>query len=501
MPSIRAPEFPPHYPWLNCDRPLTLASLRGRIVLLDFWTYGCINCLHILPDLRYLEHKYPDRLTILGIHSAKFEHEKEIANIRQAILRYDIEHPVLVDSGFRVWQQYAIRAWPTLVLIDPKGYVVGTVSGEGKRNVLDESIGQLIHQHQEPGTIAPLQLSLEKHRQPLLTPLAFPGKVLADAASDRLFIADSGHHRLVVCTLSGEVLDLIGTGTPGLRDGSFSEAQFFSPQGMTLDPTGKMLDVADTENHSLRQVDLVTQQVRTIAGTGIQSRHIYPHGGKALETPLNSPWDLEWVGDRLYIAMAGSHQIWMMDLATQTIQTYVGTGAEAGVDGGVTEAAFAQPSGITSHGEELFIADSEISSIRGVGLAPKITVRTICGRGALFDYGDVDGQGWEVRLQHCLGIHYAFNSLWVADTYNHKIKQVDPETGSCKTLLGGHSGCQDDIGMQAQFAEPSGVSTTPSHLYIADTNNHAIRRVDRATLEVQTLSFPGLCSPSVCFPR
>ena len=312
-PRVRAPKLPQNYPWLNTEKPLSLQQLKGRIVIFDFWTYCCINCLHILPKLKYLEQKYKDSLTVIGVHSAKFDNEKETENIRQAILRYDIEHPVLVDSGFRVWQEYAVRAWPTLMVIDPESYVIGYVSGEGNLDVLEELIQKLISQHQEKGTInfQELNLTLEKQQRPLITPLAFPGKVLATKAG--LFIADSGHHRLVMSSLKGEILHLIGTGQSGLTDGSFNKAQFFAPQGMAFDEENQILYVADTENHALRQVDLKRQIVETIAGTGKQSYNIRPHSGNGLETALNSPWDLQKLGNSLFIAMAGPHQIWEMN--------------------------------------------------------------------------------------------------------------------------------------------------------------------------------------------
>jgi thiol-disulfide isomerase/thioredoxin len=216
---VRAPEFPQNFPWLNTDKPLSIKQLKGRVVILDFWTYCCINCLHILPDLKYLEQKYQDSLTIIGVHSAKFDNEKETENIRQAILRYDIEHPVIVDSGFRVWEEYTVRAWPTLIVIDPEGYAIASISGEGKRDVLDQLIAKVISEHRDKKTInfQELSLTLEKERQPLITPLAFPGKVLATNAG--LFIADSGHHRIVMSSEDGEILHLIGTGKPGLTDG------------------------------------------------------------------------------------------------------------------------------------------------------------------------------------------------------------------------------------------------------------------------------------------
>jgi len=504
---VRAPELPQNYPWLNTDKPLSLQQLRGRIVILDFWTYCCINCLHVLPDLKYLEQKYKDSLTVIGVHSAKFDQEKEVESIRQAILRYDIEHPVLVDSGFRVWQEYVVRAWPTLIVIDPEGYVVGSIAGEGNREVLDELIAKLIQEDRAKGALAKLneviasqeiRLILEKQRQPLTTPLAFPGKVLATA--EGLFIADSGHHRIIWSTLDGEILHAIGTGKSGFTDGDFTQAQFFAPQGMVFDDENQILYVADTENHAIRRINLPLQRVETIAGTGEQSRNIRPHGGIGRKTALNSPWDLTMVKNYLFIAMAGNHQIWQMDLDKGILRTYAGTGAEACLDGLVAESAFAQPSGITTNSRELYVADSEVSSIRGIGLMLDPEVRTICGSGELFGFGDVDGTGAEVRLQHCLGVESARNFLWVADTYNHKIKLVSPHSGNCQTVLGRVAGLADGQGKNSCFNEPSGLSAFGDYLYVADTNNHAIRRVELDTLTVNTLEFPGLCAPDFCIP-
>ena len=486
MPRVRAPELPLDFVWLNCACPLALKALRGRVVVLDFWTYGCINCLHVLPDLKYLEQKYLDRLTVIGVHSAKFAHEAETESIRQAVLRYGITHPVVVDRDRYLWDQYAVRAWPTLVVIDLEGYVVGSVAGEGHRATLDQQIAQLI-QRSPQETVGTIAFSLESLPT---TPLAFPGKVLADEKSDRLFIADTGHNRIVIATLQGEAIQTVGT-----------ETQFSAPQGLAIDPEHQRLYVADTGNHLLRCVDLQTTEVTTIAGTGKQSRNRQSLSGVAIDTALNSPWDLALSQNHLFIAMAGSHQIWQLEVNAGTLKTYAGIGAEAGLDGEATAAAFAQPSGLATDGQELFVADSESSSVRGVGLGAAPQVRTICGSGDLFDFGDRDGVGEAVRLQHCLGVAFAAGFLWIADTYNHKIKRVNPATGECRTIAGtGQSGLRDGLATIAQFAEPSGLSATRSHLYIADTNNHAIRRLDLTTLKVTTLELPNLCAPKVCLP-
>ncbi|MEO0841325.1 MAG: thioredoxin-like domain-containing protein [Cyanobacteria bacterium J06643_5] len=476
MKYIRSPELPQNYSWLNTDKPFSLKQLRGRIVILDFWTYCCINCLHVLPDLKYLEQKYKNSITVIGVHSAKFENEKETENIRQAILRYDIEHPVLVDRDFRVWQEYAVKAYPTFVVIDPQGYIVVTLTGEGNCQVLDELIEKLIQQHQDKGKInfQEIDFILEKQKTPLITPLAFPGKVLA--TDSKLFIADSGHHRIVVSDLDGEVLHIIGSGKPGWKDGSFTEAEFFTPQGIAFDEVDSILYVADTENHGIRKIDFINRKVETIAGI------------KDVKEKLNSPWDLVKLSNKLYIAMAGCHQIWQLDLENNIIKNYAGRGAESCFDGELSESAFAQPSGITTDGKRLYIADSEVSSIRGIDLENEL-VKTICGSGDLNAFGDVDGQGFDVRLQHCLGIEYADNNLWIADTYNHKIKVVNPVTSDCNSFLVDNNIC---------FSEPSGLSFYNGYLYIADTNNHAIRKINLDSSVVETMEFSGLCSPDVC---
>lgn len=501
MVRTRAPELPQDAPWLNCDASLSLKALRGRIVILDFWTYGCINCLHVIPDLQHLEQKYSNCLTVIGVHTAKFEHEQHPDSVQQAILRYGIAHPVLVDCDRQLWDQYVIRAYPTFVVIDPQGYVVATVSGEGQRRFLDNLIQQLIDQHQNKETLHSEVLQLTQLPLALLTSLLFPGKVLADEQSDSLFIADTGHHRLIITTLDGTLKATLGTGESGWVDGTWTTAQFSAPEGMAYDRQQQILYVADAGNHLLRQVNVQRQQVSTLAGTGTQSRFLFPHGGKAFETPLNSPWDLIQVENALYIAMAGSHQIWCMDLVNGTVQTLIGTGAEFCVDGPPEVAAFAQPSGITTSGDQLFVADSETSSLRAVTLAAHPIAHTVCGSGQLFEFGDQDGVGATVRLQHCLGIASAENHLWVADTYNHKIKRVDPKTRECQTIGGtGKAGFQDGVGTVACFAEPSGLTYARDHLFVADTNNHAIRKINLNSLTVTTLTFytDRFCTDQLC---
>jgi DNA-binding beta-propeller fold protein YncE len=490
-PKVRAPEITGGRGWLNTDKPLSLAALKGKIVLLDFWTYGCINCIHIIPDLKKLEAKYAKELVVIGVHSAKFQNEKETENIRRIILRYEIEHPVYNDSEFAVWQSYGVRAWPTQVLIDPTGYIVGGVSGEGNYDVIDQTIAKVVDEARRRGELneEPLKLVLERAKVGDL-PLAFPGKILADAKTDRLFIADSNHNRVVVTKLGGTLVETIGTGEAGATDGAFDKATFYRPQGLALD--GDSLYVADTENHLIRRVDLKTRNVETIAGTGQQTRE-YFKSGPARSVALSSPWDLQLVGRVLYIAMAGPHQIWQLDPDKNEVSTFAGSGREARLDGPLRDAGFAQPSGLANDGKNLYVADSESNIIRAIDINGG-AVKTLVG-GDLFEFGDVDGNGDDVRLQHPLGLASYGNKILIADTYNHKIKELDPKQETVKTFLGTGKPGQSD-GSSPSFYEPGGLSLANGNLYVADTNNHAIRVVDLKTKRVSTLRLSGLTPPA-----
>ncbi|HEX5216726.1 MAG TPA: thioredoxin-like domain-containing protein, partial [Vicinamibacterales bacterium] len=481
---IHAPELTGAIDWLNVPKPLTLKDLRGKVVLLDFWTYGCVNCMHVIPELRRLEEKYRDALVVIGVHSAKFTNERASENIRRILVRYDIDHPVANDAEFRIWREYGARAWPTLVLIDPEGYVVATASGEGKGEAFDQAIGAVIAFFDEQGKIdrRPIALAPERERLKSST-LAFPGKVAVDGAANRLLIADSNHHRVLVTTLDGKVIQTIGDGQVGLVDGGFDAARFYRPQGLALE--GDTLYIADTENHVIRAADLSSRTVTTIAGTGRQAQW-GASGGAARESSLNSPWDVLIAGRLVFIAMAGAHQIWMLDRERPLVMVYAGSGREARLDGAIDDAAFAQPSGLARKDDTLYVADSEANIVRAIGLPPSNQVRTIAG-GDLFEFGDIDGTGDAARLQHPLGIAWAAGRLFIADTYNHKIKVLDPVSGRVTTFAGdGFPGADDGKGKRARFYEPGGICATDAALYVADTNNHAIRRVDLSTAEVTT---------------
>lgn len=491
--------------WLNTSGPLSLKDLRGKVVVLDFWTYCCINCIHVLPDLKYLEKKYGKELVVIGVHSAKFDNEKETGNIRKAILRYEIEHPVVNDANMTIWNKFRVGSWPSVVLIDPEGQFCGIASGEGNRELLDTVIGKLADYHRAKGTLneEPIKFDLERGKE-VATPLRFPGKILADTERDRLYISDSNHNRIVVSTLAGQLVKVIGDGQIGAEDGAAATARFDHPQGMALQ--GNTLYVADTENHLLRTIDLTTWQVGTLAGTGEQARG-RDAGGELKTTALNSPWDLFILNDVLYIAMAGPHQLWSHQLGSGTIQNYAGSGREDIINGELAKAALAQPSGITSDGENLYIVDSEGSSVRKITTSadnsltrPTGTVTTVVGasdlpRGAsLFEFGDIDGKAGKVRLQHPLGIVFHEGQLFVADSYNHKIKVIDPAKRTSETWLG--TGQPGAALSPPQLSEPAGLAVAGGHLFIADTNNHRLLKVDLKTKAATEFTVQDLTPPA-----
>jgi len=488
--TINAPEFPRDLAWLNTARPLNLRDFRGKFVLLDFWTFCCINCMHILPDLKKLENKYAQELVVIGVHSAKFTNEKDTDQIRSAILRYKIQHPVVNDADFQIWQSYAAGAWPTLVLINPLGKIIARSSGEGVFEPYDAVLREAIPYFEAKGQLkrSPLQLSLEESRRPN-TLLQFPGKVSSDEKSGRLIITDSNHNRILITDASGLILDVIGSGEQGREDGSFESASFQHPQGTFAE--GDVLYIADTENHLIRVADLRGRTVRTVLGTGEQARQ-FNQPGRGTAVALSSPWDVLAVGGRLYIAMAGFHQLWVADPATWEAQPFAGSSREDIADGALAQAALAQPSGLATDSRRLFFADSETSSVRESDLVSSGGVRTLIGRG-LFEFGDIDGNLSRARLQHPLGVAWQDGLLYVADTYNSKIKALDPAARTVKTWAGNGKKSLADGGFgSASFNEPGGLAWLGGKLYVADTNNHQVRVLDPKTRTVSTLEFRGL---------
>lgn len=473
--AVRAPELDlPGLVWLNTDAPLGLASLRGRIVILDFWTFCCINCQHVLPTLRRVEERFPQDVTVIGVHSPKFPAEREIDRLRQAIARHDIRHPVVQDADFLLWKQYAVRAWPTLVFISADGYVIGQHAGEPDPEKLLVAVGRLVEQR---GSASPT----ERQRlapEPLVPParLRYPAKIRPFRHADGrelLALADAGHNRVLLLDLAGEEVARIGTGQAGSADGTMAAARFDAPQGVA--GHGDRLYVADTGNHAIRCIDLANGQVATIAGTGRRGRRLGTSPLPARETALASPWDLALADGRLFIANAGTHQIARLDLATGLLHRLAGSGAEALRDGDPDEACLAQPSALAldPSGTTLFFADAETSAIRRIDL-PSGRVATLVGAG-LFEFGRVNGPLADARLQHPLDLAIDGDAILVADSYNDAIRRVAPTAGCVEEFEDGFL-CADPVCIP--LAEPAGLCLWQGALFLSDTGNHRILRYD-----------------------
>lgn len=476
---VRAPEIDREgVTWFNVPHPLSLKDLRGRVVILDFWTYCCINCVQVLPTLRRIEEAFPREVAVIGVHSPKFAAERDPAAVGHAIRRYDIRHPVAHDPYMTLWDEYAVRAWPTLVLIGPDGKVIGQLSGEPDPDLLLQGIGDLIDNLGGVCALMPgdLPLTLE---QPARGPLSFPGKIKPlPGPENRWVIADGGHHRIVVCEADGRIVARYGTGLPGMDDGPAETASFTAPQGIAC--TADAVYVADTGNHLIRRIDLRSGAVTTLAGLGFRGMPVC-EGGAAAATPLASPWDLEVAGDVLYVANAGTHQLLTLDLGRRTVAPLAGTGGENIHDGPARRALLAQPSGLalSPDGRVLYFADSETSAVRKVvlnGGAPE--VQTLVGRG-LFEFGLADGCFSEARMQHPLGVTVMPDGrLAVADSFNHAVRLLDEAAGTVETVKLGTLRCEGSA-CRRPLAEPAGIwANGPDRLLVSDTNNHRIVEVD-----------------------
>jgi thiol-disulfide isomerase/thioredoxin len=464
---VRAPELRGRG-WLNTGgRGYSLADFRGKVLLLDFWTFCCVNCLHVLDELRPLEQEFGDVLVTVGVHSPKFEHEADPVALADAVERYEVHHPVLDDPDLTTWQNYAVRAWPTLVVVDPEGYVVHVAAGEGHAEALRRVIAEVVAEHEQRGTL--------RHGDgPYVPPpaadtaLRFPGKATVTPAGT-LLVANTARHTLVELAADGEtVLRTIGSGTRGHTDGDPATASFAEPGGLAVLPAevarrvGYDVVVADTVNHLLRGVRLADGQVSTVAGTGDQWRD-GPTDGPALAVDLSSPWDVTWWAPAggVVVALAGNHTLDVFDPVAGTVSRLAGTTVEGLQDGPVAEAFFAQPSGLAADDDVLWLADTETSALRR--LTPDLMVRTVIGTG-LFDFGHRDGPAADALLQHPLGVAVLpDHSVAIADTYNGAIRRYDPVSGEVSTLA-------------TDVAEPSDVVVLDGEPVVVASAAHRLER-------------------------
>ncbi|MDD3020174.1 MAG: thioredoxin-like domain-containing protein [Alphaproteobacteria bacterium] len=450
--------------WLNVTRPVTVEDMKGKILLLDFWTYGCVNCMQIVPDLDFLEKKYGDKLLIIGVHSAKYKGEQDSARILSASKRFGLHHPVINDYDFAIWKSLGVKAWPTLILWGPDGKEISRYSGEGHLNELDKDINDHIGQASNATSNANLIDQKKSHE-----PLSFPARI--ESFQNGFAIADSGHHQIALTDENGKITDRIGNGQKSLKDGTYETASFNNPRG--LKTIGSKIYVADTDNHALRVIDTKQRTVTTLAGNGKRGYNRNLDRDQGTSISLASPWDLEILpnsdNQKLVIALAGLHQLGVYDIPSGKISVIAGSGYEDIEDGTADKSKLAQPSGLTTDGTAIYFVDAESSSLR---MLKDGQVKTLIGTG-LFDYGLVDGTYPKAMLQHAQGLDYANGKIYLADTYNDAIRIYDLKTGQLSTLVKGKD-----------ISEPGDILFSGEKLLIVNTGGNSIKEIlpDRSNL-------------------
>ncbi|MEP6484247.1 MAG: thioredoxin-like domain-containing protein [Rudaea sp.] len=468
---VRAPDWPTSLEWINTERPPSLESLRGRVVLMNFWTFDSVNCTNVLPDLRYLENKYHDGLSIVSVHSPKFDYQRQAGSVLKAANRSHLRHPVANDANFELWQAYGVQSWPTVAVIDAEGQLAALLPGEGRRQEADALVGRLLDEAASKDQRVYEPPVLASRPEPKL-PLLFPKKILATESA--LWIADSGHNRVLECNHDGRVLRQFGSGNPGYWDGRNQDAGFTDPQGMAI---GKdWLYVADTGNHSIRRIRLLSGEIETVAGTGSVGYDLPNDALEPTKIAMSAPTAIAFTGEKIYFLLAGQNQLWQLDLLKNRMSVLAGNGQLGLVDGDGVAASFAQPSGICVLGQQLAVADAASSSLRLVRLIDN-RVSTLVGAG-LYEFGDSAGTRDVARMQFPLDVCADPRGLiFIADSYNGKIKALNMRTGELRGL-----------NLPYRLSEPSGISMAGGALWIANTNAHEIVRVDLKTGQIRRLT-------------
>ena len=491
--------------WLNVSRPPEISDLKGRIILLDFWSYACVNCTQTLQEIKKLEQQFGSKITVIGVHSGKFENEKNFAEIKKAVIRNDITYPVINDAKSRIWDSFKITAWPTLVLIDPHGNIEKTYVGETGVIAVKSGIKQLISKYKYELNRDSLPITLEKNSIDGNV-LSFPTKI--EYAADfnyksrhlpALIIANTGKNNIVVTSLSGDVILKIGDGNSGLQDGSFEVSSFNAPQGL-LYRAGKLY-VADTGNHALREIDFKSGKVRTLIGSS-QRGEIIPDKQifEAKSFDLASPTDIEFFpnNENIVIANSGTHQILTYNLAKDTISVVAGRGVEGITDGKYPDNVLSQTSDMSVYNRKLYFLDSGSSSLRV--LEENGEVKTLIGKD-LLKFGNKNGGKNEALMQHPLGLMADDTGIYISDSFNHAIKKYDFSSNQIFNLAGGRrSGDNLGSGSNAEFDQPEGITSVLNNLYIADANNNRVVILNRGSLSSAILNvMPPLKLPKEGF--
>ncbi len=489
--------------WLNVSRPLEKSDLKDRVILLDFWTYACVSCIENIPEIKKLEKEFGNKLAVIGVHSGKFENEKDLSSIKKAILRYDITHPVLQDAEMKVWHSFKVKAWPTLILINPHGNIVKTYSAEDDFETIHRDVKKQVAKFKYEIKREALPITLEKYDL-VSNVLSFPTKLeyaaefsYKSAKAPALLIANTGKNNIIASNMLGGIITKIGSGKEGFEDGSFDVASFRFPQGLLY--SDNKLYVADSGNHALRVIDFMQGSVSTLIGSGKKGKAI--EVGRVLEAKdveLSSPSDIEFFPDRkhIVIANAGSNQILSFDIDNNSISVLAGNGSKGNEDGEDANNSLAQTSDMSSYNGKLYFIDSDSSSLRV--LDEKGAVKTLIGQG-LAKFGHANGQAKAALMQHPLGLMVDDTGAYISDSFNHAIRKYDFASGQIRDLAG-FNGRGESLGSKTQFNEPDGIISVIDRFYIADSNNNRIIILSRGNLTSELLDvIPPLKLPKESF--
>jgi peroxiredoxin len=463
--EIYLQELPQELKWVNTDEAVSLAQLRGKAVILWFWTGSSIACEQQIRELRLLETKFHDGLAILGIHTPKHPAEADDEWLLKVSNRWHLRHPVANDREWLLWRQFGVESWPTMVLLDHDARLVGIYAGEGRRAELEIRIQEILDKAAEVDRRSYDSAPVSRRPEPR-APLRFPTRIVASASN--LYVADTGYNRILELGFDGRINRQFGSGNPGHWDARGTEAGFRNPVGLAI--ANDFLMVADTGNHCIRRVRLRSGDVETVAGNGQCERPTSTDISQPKNTSLASPVDLAVLNDQLYVAMAGAHQIWQLDMGRGSLSLFVGNGREDVVDGTGSFSSFAQPTGLAISQEHLYVLDASASSLRRVRLQDG-RVSTLVP-GGLFSDGNADGNGLGARMCHPTAIHAdnARGVLWIADSMNHKLRVYNIAKAELKTL-------NVNYGLQS----PEGVCVAQQAVWIANTNAHEILKLDLKT--------------------
>lgn len=462
MDIATALELPKTLQWLNTPAS-SLHEQRGRVVALAFVNAASAWSWQRLRDLAQLHTRYPGRLQPIAIHVPRFDCERDPQQVLKQLRRQGVSFPIVHDPDWHAWQRFGVDAWPTVLLIDANGQVRERVTGLDSMAELERPLAALCDALPMP-TDEDSRALVETSPEPRL-PLRFPVGLVA--TPDRLYVADSGHHRVLECNHGGRVLRQFGMGTADFVDGDLEQAAFRRPQGLSL--VRDVLYVADAGNHALRRIMLRSGRVDTVCGNGRAGEPVEGVVANARDVALNQPQSVFATDSEVHLALAGDNRIWTYGLGRGELSCRAGSGQLEVRDGSGSMAAFAQPVALAAVQQMLYVCDALGSAVRSLQLRNNV-VQTLVGQGP-WDFGDADGRRENARLQNPQAIALSPDSplLWIADTGN----------GTLRTLrLGG--GEVATVPLSRRLQGVSGLSIAAGAVWIAETDAHAVLRYDLA---------------------